>query len=400
MTETIISREGTLRSMGEFPEIHVKPEYSEIRKWARDFAMREILPVAEKIDRTDEYPMPLMKKMGEYGLLGLNVPQEYGGLGLDLMGSVIVGEEIAKASLSASFMMGVQNGLVCNVLAKFGSKEQKERYLPRLVKGDLIGSYGLTEPSAGSDAAAIATKAVKDGDSYVINGSKIFITQGLVADLLTFFARTGTPQDGAAGITAFVVEKGTPGFRVGQKLEVMGARGTGTAELVFEDCRIPASNMISNEGDGFLIAMAILAESRIGAAVGAVGIAQAALEQSLSYVKKRTIFDRPLSKYEAIRFMIADMATRVKAARLLTYHAAYVHDTGQDFMKEASMAKYFSSETAVWVSERAIQIHGGYGVSKMLPVERYLRDAKILDIVEGTSEVQRWILSRELLDNQ
>ncbi len=381
-----------------FPEVHVKQEYAEIQKWAREFATREILPVAEKIDRTDEYPLQLQKKMGEYGLLGISVPQEYGGLGLDLMGAVVVGEEIAKASLSASFLMGVQNGLAANVIAKFGTSEQKSKYLPRLAKGESIGAYGLTEPGAGSDAAAISTKATNDGQGYVINGSKMFITQGMVADVVVFFARTGAAEDGAAGITAFVVEKGTPGFRVGQKLEVMGARGTGTAELVFEDCRIPPSNVIGHPGDGFLIAMTILGESRIGAAAAAVGVAEAALEQSMAYVKKRNIFNRPLSKYEAIRFMIADMATRISAARLLTLHAATVQASGGDFMKEAAMAKYFASETAVWVCERAIQIHGGYGVSKMLPLERFLRDAKILDIVEGTSEVQRWILSRELLD--
>lgn len=386
--------------MSNFPEVHVKPEYAELQKWARDFAAREVLPIAERIDRTDEYPRDLQQKMGKYGLLGISLPQEYGGLGLDLMGAVVIGEEVARASLSASFIVGVQNGLAGNVLAKFGTEEQKAKYLPRLVKGEIICSYGLTEPGAGSDAAGLSTKATKDGDSYVVNGSKMFITQGLVADLLVFFARTGSPQDGAAGISAFLVEKGTPGFRVGQKLEVMGARGTGTAELVFENCRIPRSNMVGHEGDGFLIAMTILNESRVGAAAAAVGVAEAALEQTLSYVTKRNIFDRPLSKYEAIRFMIADMATRVKAAKLLTYHAATVHANGGDFQKEAAMAKYFASETAVWVCERAIQIHGGYGVSKLLPVERYLRDAKILDIVEGTSEVQRWILSRELLDGR
>jgi alkylation response protein AidB-like acyl-CoA dehydrogenase len=375
----------------------VKPEYAEIQKWAREFASREILPLAEKIDKSDEYPMQLAKKMGEYGLLGLNMPQEYGGLGLDLMGSVIVGEEIAKASLSAGFILGVQNGLAGNVLAKFGSEEQKKKYLPRLVKGEIICAYGLTEPNAGSDAAALATKATRDGDSYIINGSKMFITQGMYADVLVFFARSGTPEDGAAGITAFVVEKGTPGFRVGQKLEVMGARGTGTAELVFENCRLPPSAVIGHEGDGFLIAMTILSESRVGAAAAAIGIAEAALAQTITYAQSRKIFKRPLAKFEALQFLIADMATRITAARLLTYHAATLRDSGQEFMKESAMCKYFASETAVWVCERAIQIHGGYGVSKLYPVERYLRDAKILDIVEGTSEVQRYILSRELL---
>jgi acyl-CoA dehydrogenase len=354
--------------------------------------------MAEKIDRTDEYPMELQKKMAEYGLLGISIPQEYGGLGLDMMASVIVGEEIAHASLSAGFIMGVQNGLAGGALAMFGNDQQRGTYLPKLVKGEMIGSYGLTEPGAGSDAAGISTKASKDGDSYIINGSKIFITQGAVADLLILFARTGTPEDGAAGITAFVAEKRAHGFRVGQKFEVMGARGTATAELVFENCRVPAANMLGREGDGFLIAMTILGKSRIGAAAAAVGISEAAFEQALSYAKKRNIFDKPLSRYEAIRFMLADMATRIRAAKLLTYQAATLHDQGQDYTKEAAMAKYYASETAVWVTERAIQIHGGYGVSKMLPLERYMRDAKILDIVEGTSEVQRWILSKELLD--
>jgi hypothetical protein len=383
--------------MSTFPEIHVKKEYAEIQKWAREFAAREISPLAEKIDRTDEYPRDLAKKMGEYGLLGLNMPQEFGGLALDLMGSVIVGEEIAKASLSAGFILGVQNGLAGNVLSKFASDEQKRKYIPLLVRGEIICAYGLTEPNAGSDAAAIATKAVRVGDGYLINGTKMFITQGMYADLLVFFARTGSPEDGAAGITAFLVEKGTPGFRVGQKLEVMGARGTGTAELVFEDCKIPASNVIGHEGDGFLIAMSILSESRIGAAAAAIGIAEAALGQTLSYVQSRSIFKRPLAKFEAMQFLIADMATKITAAKLLTYHAATLHDEGKEFMKESAMCKYLASETAVWVCERAIQIHGGYGVSRLYPVERYLRDAKILDIVEGTSEVQRYILSRELL---
>lgn len=381
----------------DLPEIHINPQYEEIRKWARDFANREIAPIANEIDRRDEYPFDLARKMGEYGLLGLNIPQEYGGLGLDLMGSVIIGEEIAKVSLSAGLIVGVQNGLVGNAISRFGTREQKEKYLPRLAKGEMIGSYGLTEPGAGSDAAAISTRAERDGDYFIINGTKMWISQGMVSDLVVLFTRTGKKEDGAAGITAFIVEKGTPGFRVGSKLEVMGVRGTGTAELVFEDCRVHRSNMLGSEGDGFLIAMAILNEARIGAAAGAVGIAEAALEYAISYSKKRVIFDRPLYKFEAIRFMIADMATRIMAAKLLTYRAAYLHDKGEEFVKEASMAKVFASETAVWACERAIQIHGGYGVSKLLPLERYLRDAKILDIVEGASEVQRWILSRELL---
>ena len=386
--------------MTGLPAICFTPEHEELRSWARDFANREIAPVADKIDRTDEYPRDLARKMGEYGLLGLGTPKEYGGLGLDLTSSVVVAEEIAKVSLSAGLIIGVQNGLVAYPISQFGTKEQKERYLPGLAKGDIIGSYGLTEPGAGSDAANIQTKAEKTtGGSYKINGSKIWISQGLLADVVVLFTRTGTVADGAAGMTAFLVDKGTPGFSVGGKLEVIGIRGTGTAELVFKDCSVPGSSMLGSPGDGFLIAMAVLNQGRVGAAAGALGVASAALEASLSYSKKRMLFDRPLAKLESIRFLMADMATRIEAARLLTYRAAYLRDRGEEFVKEASMAKVFSTETAVWVCERAIQIHGGIGLSKLLPLERYLRDAKILDIVEGTSEVQRWILSREILQD-
>lgn len=384
--------------MTGLPAIGFSPEHEELRSWARDFASREVAPVADKIDRSDEYPRDLTKKMGDYGILGLGIPKEYGGLGLDLVSSVVVAEEIAKVSLSAGLIIGVQNGLVAYPISEFGTKEQKEKYLPRLAKGEIIGSYGLTEPGAGSDAANIQTKAEKTpSGSYKINGSKIWISQGLLADVVVLFTRTGSVADGAAGMTAFLVDKGTPGFKVGSKLEVIGMRGTGTAELVFNDCNVPGTNMLGSLGDGFLIAMAVLNQGRIGAAAAALGLASAALEASISYSKKRVLFDRPLEKFESIRFLIADMATRIEASRLLTYRAAYVRDKGDEFVKEASMAKVFSTETAVWVCERAIQIHGGIGLSKLLPLERYLRDAKILDIVEGTSEVQRWILSREIL---
>jgi alkylation response protein AidB-like acyl-CoA dehydrogenase len=382
------------------PEIAFKPEHQDLREWAMDFANREIAPVAEKIDRTDEYPRDLARKMGGYGLLGLNTPLEYGGLGLDLVSSVVVAEEIAKVSLSGGLIIGVQNGLVGYPISQFGTKEQKEKYLPGLAKGEIIGCYGLTEPGAGSDAANIQTRAEKfEGRSYKINGSKIWISQGFLADLVVLFARTGTVEDGAAGMTAFLVERGAPGFSVGGKLELIGIRGTGTAELLFRDCVVPESNMVGSVGDGFLIAMAVLNQGRVGAAAGALGVATAALEASVAYSKKRVLFNRQLGKLEAIRFLIADMATKIEAARLLTYRAAYLRDKGEEFVKEASMAKVFSTEMAVWVCERAIQIHGGIGLSKLLPLERYLRDAKILDIVEGTSEVQRWILSREILQD-
>ncbi|HUI00238.1 MAG TPA: acyl-CoA dehydrogenase family protein [Nitrososphaerales archaeon] len=386
--------------MTGLPAIAFSPEHEDLRTWARDFATREVAPVAEKIDRTDEYPRDLMKKMANYGLLGIGTPKEYGGLGLDLVSAVVVAEEIAKVSLSAGLIIGVQNGLVAFPISEFGTKEQKEKYLPKLVSGEILGCYGLTEPGAGSDAANIQTKAVKGPDgSYTLNGSKIWISQAYHADVAVLFTRTGAPADGAAGMTAFIVDKGTPGFSVGSKLEVIGMRGTGTAELVFKDCAVPAANMLGSPGDGFLIAMTVLNQGRVGAAAAALGIAGAALEASVEYSKKRILFNRPLARMEAIRFMIADMATRLEAARLLTYRAAYLRDTGADYVKEASMAKVFATETAVWVCERAIQIHGGIGLSKLLPLERYLRDAKILDIIEGTSEVQRWIVSREVVQD-
>ncbi|MDG7005543.1 MAG: acyl-CoA dehydrogenase family protein [Nitrososphaerota archaeon] len=386
--------------MTGLPAIGFSPEHEELRSWARDFAKREVAPVAEKMDRTDEYPRELARKMGEHGLLGIGTPKEYGGLGLDIVSSVVVAEEIAKVSLSAGLIIGVQNGLVGYPISQFGTPEQKEKYLPRLASGELVGSYGLTEPGAGSDAANIQTRAEKAPDgSYKITGSKMWISQGLLADAVVLFTRTGSPDDGAAGITAFLVDRGTPGFRVGGKLEVIGMRGTGTAELVFDGCEVPGSSMLGSLGDGFLIAMSVLNQGRIGAAAAAVGVASAALEASIEYSKKRSLFGRPLGKFESIRFMMADMATRIEAARLLTYRAAYLRDGGDEFVKEASMAKVFSTETAVWAAERAIQIHGGIGLSKLLPLERYLRDAKILDIVEGTSEVQRWILSREILQD-
>ena len=386
--------------MTGLPAIHFSPEHEDLRSWARDFAKREIAPVAERIDKTDEYPRDLARKMGEYGLLGIGTPKEYGGLGLDLVSSVVVAEEIAKVSLSAGLIIGVQNGLVAYPISQFGTKEQKERYLPRLATGEALGCYGLTEPGAGSDAANIQARAEKaPNGSYTLNGSKMWISQGLHADVVVLFARTGTAEDGAAGMTAFLVDKGTAGFSVGSKLEVFGLRGTGTAELLFKDCGVPGSSMLGSPGDGFLIAMAVLNQGRVGAAAGALGVANAALEASIAYSKKRVLFNRPLAKMEVTRFLLADMATRIEAARLLTYRAAYLRDTGGEFVKEASMAKVFSTETAVWVCERAIQIHGGIGLSKLLPLERYLRDAKILDIVEGTSEVQRWILSREILQD-
>jgi butyryl-CoA dehydrogenase len=297
--------------------------------------------------------------------------------------------------MSASGLIGIQAAVTAAPIAKFGSDAQKEAYLRDMATGKRIGAFCLTEPIAGSDAASIETKAVKDGDEYVLSGTKTFITQGEVADLALVFAKT--PGKDGEEVTAFLVDKRKSPFRVGSKIEVMGLRGTGTAELVFENCRVPKENVLGKEGDGFLIAMMTLNESRIGVAAGGVGLAQAAFDIAANYAKQRKAFGRLIGKFQAIQWMLADMLTQIHSARLLTYHAAYLRDQQQDFVKEASMAKVFASEVAVEATRRAIQILGGYGPTKDYPLERYYRDAKVLEIVEGTSEIQRLIQAREIL---
>ena len=376
-------------------EIKFQPEAESIRRMAKEFAEKEIAPIADRIDRENKYPMDLFAKMAKQGLFGMCTPPEYGGTGLDLLSSAIAAEEIAKVSMSASGIIGIQAAVTAAPIAKFGSEEQKKAYLRDMATGKRIGAFCLTEPVAGSDAAAIETKAVTEGDEYVLNGTKTFITQGEVADLAVVFAKT--PGKDSEEVTTFLVDKRESSFRVGSKIEVMGLRGTGTAELIFENCRVPKENVLGKEGDGFLIAMMTLNESRIGVAAGGVGLAQAAFDIAANYAKQRKAFGRPIGKFEAIQWMLADMLSQIHSARLLTYHAAYLRDQQQDFVKEASMAKVFASEVAVESTRHAIQILGGYGPTKDYPLERYYRDAKVLEIVEGTSEIQRLILAREIL---
>lgn len=379
-------------------DIRFKPEHEQIRRTIRDFAEREITPTIQReIDVEDRFPIELFRKMGKQGLLGMFIPPEYGGSGLDMMGSVIAMEEVAKASASAALFMDVQNGLVCFSINKYGDEDQKEKYLRGLAKGEMIGAFGLTEPKGGTDVAAIETKAVREGDEYRINGTKTFISQGAVADVVLLFARTGRPEEGHRGVSAFIVERGSPGFRVGAKLDVLGVRGTGTSELVFEDCRIPSTNLLGGEGEGFYIAMDTLNVARIIWAAAAVGVAQAAFEVSLRYASEREAFGRPIGGFQGIQWMLSKMATEIDAARLLTYRAACLFDQGGNSVKEASMAKLYASEVAVEVTKKAIQIHGAYGYSKDHPLERYYRDAKVFEIGEGTSEIQRTIIARELL---
>jgi alkylation response protein AidB-like acyl-CoA dehydrogenase len=373
-------------------EIKFRPEAESIRRMAQEFAEKEIAPIADRIDRENKYPMDLFEKMARQGLFGMCTPPEYGGSGLDLLSTTIAGEEIAKVSMSASLLIDIQTAVTAAPIAKYGSEQQKETFLSDLAAGKRIGAFCLTEPIAGSDAASIETKAAREAGHYVLDGTKTFISQGEIADLALVFARTGGSE-----LTTFLVDKRVSPFRVGSKIEVMGFRGTGTAELVFENCRVPKENVLGKEGDGFVIAMMTLNESRIGVAAGGVGLAQAAFDIAVDYAKQRKAFGRPIGKFQAIQWMLADMLTQIHSARLLTYHAAYLRDQQQDFVKEASMAKVFASEIAVEATRRAIQILGGYGYTKDYPLERYYRDAKLLEIGEGTSEIQRLILAREIL---
>lgn len=371
-------------------------EQEMIRKMVRDFAQKEVAPIAAEIDEKGIVPFENIKKMGQLGLLGLTVSEKYDGGGADAISYVIAIEELAKACASTAIVMAVQNSLVCAGIEKFGTEEQKEKFLRPLARGEKIGAFALTEPGAGSDVAAMLTTAVKSGDAYVINGRKHFITNGGFADIVILFAMTDKTQR-HRGITAFIVEKGTPGFSVGKEEHKMGIRGSNTCELIFENMLVPALNRLGEEGQGFKIAMTMLDGGRIGVAAQAVGIAQAAYEAALKYSKERVQFGQPICQFQAIQWMLADMATRIEAARLLTYNAALKKQSGEPFSKEASMAKLFASETAVWVADRAVQIHGGYGYMKEYSVERNYRDAKITEIYEGTSEVQRMVIARSIL---
>ena len=375
-------------------------EQEMVRKMARDFAQKEVAPIAAEMDEKGEVPFENIKKMGQLGLLGLTAPEEYGGGGADTVSYVVALEEIAKACASTAVVMAVQNSLVNYALARFGTEEQKRKFLVPLAQGEKIGAYALTEPEAGSDAAAIRTRAVRDGDEYVINGTKHFITNGGFADIVILYA-TVDPSKGYRGITAFIVEKGTPGFSTGKEENKMGIRATNTCELIFQDCRVPVVNRLGDEGQGFKIALSALDAGRIGIGAQAVGIAQAAYEAALEYAKTRVQFGQPIAQLQAIQWMLADMATRIEAARLLVYKAALAKDeaqkTGARFSKEAAMAKLFASETAGFVTDCALQIHGGYGYMKDYPLERYYRDARITRIYEGTNEIQRLVIARSIL---
>jgi alkylation response protein AidB-like acyl-CoA dehydrogenase len=367
-----------------------------IRDTVRDFCEKEIKPQAKKIDKTGEFPRQIVRRMGELGLLGMFVPDTYGGAGSDYVSFGLTAEEITRASATCSVIWGANTSLTCGPIYTFGSEEQKRAYLPKLCSGDWLGAYALTEPQAGSDAANLQTSATKEGDEYVLQGQKTFITNGSIADLIVVFA-TVDKKKGPKGITAFLVEKGTQGLNVGEDFEKMGLHGSPTSQLLFDDLRVPAENRLGAEGEGFKIAMTALDTGRIMAAAGSTGIARAALEDSLAYAHERKTFGKPIAEHQAVQFMLADIATNIEAARLLYLRAAYLKDQGQRFTKEASMAKVFASEMAMDATTKAIQIHGGNGYITDYNVERYFRDVKIFEIFEGTSEIQRMVIARDLL---
>ena len=365
----------------------------------RDFARETLLPTAAERDRTGEFPFENLRKMGELGLMGMSVPPEFGGAGVDTVSYAVALQEVAYACASTAVIMSVQNSVACGPINLFGSDYLKQTYLKPLAAGKKIGSFALTEPEAGSDPASQKSKAHRDGASYVINGTKRFITAGKNSDLTVVTAYTDRGKR-HHGISAFVVEKGTPGFQVGKEEDKLGLRAADTVELIFEDCRVPEENVLGKEGDGFVIAMASLDEGRIGIACQSVGLAQACLDAAVSYTKERVQFSRPISQFQGIRWMIADMATQIEAARLLAFDAAAMKDRGEDFTEAASMAKLYASEMANRVAYQALQVHGGYGYIKEFPVERYYRDARVFTLYEGTSEIQRIVIAKHVFGQQ
>jgi butyryl-CoA dehydrogenase len=373
----------------------ISSEQDMIRLMARDFAKKELEPMAAAWDKQGVFPMDAIKKMGGLGLLGMMVPPELGGSGAGAVAYSLALQEIAYSCASSAVTMSVAN-LSTEPLLKFGTREQKEKWLTGLAEGNLLGAFALTEPGAGSDPGSMTTTAVLKKDKYIINGTKIFITHGQYADIINLIARTGQDK-GTKGMSAFIVEKGTPGFKIGTKEEKMGLRASNTVELVFEDCEIPAKNLLGNPGEGFKVAMLALDSGRIGIASQATGIARACLDEAISYTKQRRQFGKSISSFEAIRFMIADAATQIEAASWLTLAAADRKDRGLKFTREASMAKLFASETANSSAYMALQVHGGYGYTKDYKVERLYRDARATTIYEGTSEIQRIVIAREVI---
>jgi alkylation response protein AidB-like acyl-CoA dehydrogenase len=367
-----------------------------IRETARKFAEDRVAPGSVERDEKEEFPYDIVKELGELGFMGMMVPEEWGGSGLDTLSYVMAIEEISRVDASVGVIMSVNNSLVCYGINRFGTQEQKEKFLKPLASGKKLGAFALSEPEAGSDASNQRTHAVKDGEYYLLNGTKNWITNGSTADYVLVMAATDRSK-GPKGITTFLVEKGIPGFNVAKKERKLGIRSSDTVSLSFEECRVPLANRIGQEGEGFTFAMKTLEGGRIGIAAQALGIAQGSLDAALKYAKERKAFEKPIAEFQAIQFKLADMATNIEAARMVTYKAAALKDADQPFGKEASMAKLLASKVAVNAALESIQIHGGYGYVREYLVERYLRDSKVTEIYEGTSEIQRIVIARSLL---
>ncbi|MGY3718542.1 acyl-CoA dehydrogenase [Sutcliffiella cohnii] len=368
-------------------------EHEMIRKMVRDFAKNEVEPTAAERDEEERFDMEIFNKMADLGLTGIPFPEEYGGIGSDYLAYCIAVEELSRVCASTGVTLSAHTSLASWPIYKYGTEEQKQKYLVPLAQGTKIGGYGLTEPGSGSDAGAMRTTARLDGDHYVLNGSKIFITNGGIADIYVVFALTD-PTSKHKGTSAFIIESDFPGFSVGKKEKKLGIRSSPTTEIIFEECRVPKENMLGAEGEGFKVAMTTLDGGRNGIAAQAVGIAQGALDAAIAYAKERVQFGKPISAQQGVSFKLADMATAIEASRLLTYQAAWRESEGLSYGKESAMSKLLAGDTAMKVTTEAVQIFGGYGYTKDYPVERYMRDAKITQIYEGTQEIQRLVISR------
>jgi len=368
-----------------------------LRRTAREFAKGEVAPVIARYEEAEEFPAELIQKLASLGFLGCLVPPEYGGAGLDYISYAVVVEELCRVNGSIGITMWAHNSLCSGHLYLFGTPAQRERYLPPLARGEVLGAWALTEPGSGSDAAALRTAAAAEGDEFVLTGAKAFITNGSVAGTAVVMARTD-PEAQGRGISAFILERGMPGFRAGQRYKKLGLHASDTAELVLEGVRVPKANLLGERGHGFRDSKQVLEGGRIAMAAMGVGLAQGALDLALRYAKERHAFGQPLAGFQGLRGMLADLATEVEAARLLTLRAAYGKDRGRPVMREASMAKVFASEVAVRCATKAVQVHGGYGYTREFPVERFYRDAKLCEIGEGTSEVQRMVIARSILE--
>ncbi|TYS17926.1 acyl-CoA dehydrogenase [Rossellomorea vietnamensis] len=376
-------------------DLRFTEEQQMMRKMVRDFAQTEIAPFVERME-AGEFPREILKKMADLGLMGITIPEKYGGSEMDFTSYISAIHELSKVSATVGVILSVHTSVGTNPILYFGTEEQKQKYVTKLASGEYLGAFCLTEPSAGSDAGSLKSRAVKKDDHYVINGSKVFITNGGEADVYIVFASTD-PDKGGRGVSAFIVEKDTPGLIIGKDEKKMGLHGSRTVQLTFEDMKVPAENLLGEEGKGFKIAMANLDVGRIGIAAQALGIAEAALEHSTSYAKERVQFGKPIAAQQGIGFKLADMATSVEAAKLLVYRAANMRSEGLNCGREASVAKLFASKAAVDVTTEAIQVYGGYGYTEEYPVERLFRDAKVTEIYEGTSEIQRVVISKHLL---